>query len=72
MHGYNHEDYSDVFPFTQEPSSGSNLVLRQNYNCGFFAVLVIIDMVNVMEGTESSVPSSTVNHTPAQQADMLP
>jgi hypothetical protein len=60
---------SDMFRFTQEPSSGSSPVLSY-YEVGF-SVLVVIDAVSVMAAYQQ-VPVSTVNRTPARQADMLP
>jgi len=32
----------------QDPSSGGNLVISQKNKCGFFVVLVGIDVVNIM------------------------
>jgi hypothetical protein len=67
---------SNTFRFTHEPSSGSSPVLSYNYRI-FISVLVGIDAVNVISaccaGVQFTVETgivSTVNCTPAQQADI--
>jgi len=59
----NYNTCSNMFWFTQEPSSGAVLCLAQTTEYGF-SVFIGIDAVN---GS-----ASTMNCMPAQQADMLP
>ena len=51
----------DMFRFTQEPSSGSSLVLSENYSM-VFSVLVSIDVVNVMAAYQPVVRACVQPH----------
>ena len=61
----NSDIWSDLFRFTQEPSSGNYSVLGLNYNYGSI-VLVVIDVVNVMAAYQPD-DASCVNRNMSEQ-----